>query len=201
MARKKQETLVLFPEVLAVTRKLSDEQFGVLMRAAFSYRLSGEVYAGDDVAVDVAFQFVSNQIDRYIDNCSTNARNAAGSNAECSEIQRNAPKRQQNPPPILSNPIHSIPMGSRADKPPSHHRFVPPKVEEVRSYCQENGYLAVDPERFINFYQSKGWKVGKESMKDWKAAVRNWNSRDKGQVVQNGGKPLLGYKEGENWTL
>ncbi len=199
MARKKQETLVLFPEVLAVTRKLSDEQFGVLMRAAFSYRLSGEVYAGDDVAVDVAFQFVSNQIDRYRDNCSTNARNATGSNAECSEIQRNAPKHQQNPPPILSNPILSNPMGSRADKPPSRHRFIPPKVDEVRSYCQENGYLAVDPERFINFYQSKGWKVGKESMKDWKAAVRNWDSRDKG--VQSSGQSLLGYGEGENWTL
>ncbi len=88
---------------------------------------------------------------------------------------------------------------SGPDKPPTRSRFTPPTVDEVYTYCQENGYTLVDPERFVNFYQSKGWKVGKESMKDWKAAVRNWNSRDKG--VQNSGKPLLGYKEGESWTL
>lgn len=56
MARKKQETLVLFPEVMAITRKFSDEQFGILMRSAFSYRFGGDVYSGDDVAVDTAFQ-------------------------------------------------------------------------------------------------------------------------------------------------
>lgn len=201
MGRKKQETLVLFPEVLAVTRKLSDEQFGILMRAAFSYRLNGEVYTGDDVAVDVAFQFVSNQIDRYLDNCSTNASNATGSNAECREVQQNAPKPQRNPHPILSNPIHSSPIESTAGKPPTPPRFKPPTVEQVRDYCQENGYTAVDPERFVDFYQCKGWKVGKESMKDWRAAVRNWNSRDKSKSVQNNGESLLGYKEGEVWTL
>lgn len=37
----------------------------------------------------------------------------------------------------------------------------------------------VDPQRFVDFYASKGWKVGKEPMKDWKAAVRNWANRDK----------------------
>lgn len=55
-------------------------------------------------------------------------------------------------------------------------RFSPPSVEEVRAYCEEHDY-AVDPERFVDFYQSKGWMVGKSKMKDWEAAVRSWASR------------------------
>lgn len=57
-------------------------------------------------------------------------------------------------------------------------RFTPPSVEEVRAYCQERGN-SVDPERFVDFYASKGWKVGNASMKDWRAAVRNWERDDR----------------------
>lgn len=56
-------------------------------------------------------------------------------------------------------------------------RFIPPTVEEVRSYCQERGN-AVNAERFVDFYTAKGWKVGSNPMKDWKAAVRTWEGRD-----------------------
>ena len=52
-------------------------------------------------------------------------------------------------------------------------RFVKPTVEEVKTYCQEKGYN-IDADRFVNFYESKGWLVGKTPMKDWKAAVRTW---------------------------
>ena len=57
-------------------------------------------------------------------------------------------------------------------------RFTPPSIEEVAAYCQERGN-GVDASRFVDFYSSKGWMVGKSRMKDWKAAVRNWErSRD-----------------------
>ena len=54
-----------------------------------------------------------------------------------------------------------------------HSRFIPPTVDEVTDYCNErqNG---VDPERFVDYYTANGWRVGKNSMKDWKAAVRTW---------------------------
>lgn len=55
--------------------------------------------------------------------------------------------------------------------------FVPPTVEEVRAYCIERGNN-VDPERFVNHYTANGWKVGKNPMKDWKAAVRNWEKSE-----------------------
>lgn len=55
----------------------------------------------------------------------------------------------------------------------SKKRFVKPTLEEVQAYCQERNN-GVEPEKFINYYESKGWVVGKSPMKDWKAAVRTW---------------------------
>ena len=57
-------------------------------------------------------------------------------------------------------------------------RFTPPTVEQVKAYCDERKN-SVDPERFVDFYASKGWMVGKSKMKDWKAAVRNWERSEK----------------------
>lgn len=54
--------------------------------------------------------------------------------------------------------------------------FVPPTVDEVASYCKERNN-EVDPEAFVAFYASKGWKVGKAPMKDWKMAVITWEKR------------------------
>ena len=48
-----------------------------------------------------------------------------------------------------------------------------PTLEEVKEYCLERNNN-VDAELFINYYESNGWKVGRNSMKDWKACVRTW---------------------------
>jgi hypothetical protein len=52
-------------------------------------------------------------------------------------------------------------------------RFIPPTLEEVRSYCAERKNN-VDAQRFVDYYTSNGWLVGKNKMKDWRAAVRTW---------------------------
>ena len=64
-----------------------------------------------------------------------------------------------------------------AAKPPKRPRFVPPTEAEVLDYCREKGY-AVDPEAFVAFYASKGWKVGNAPMKDWKMALVTWQKRE-----------------------
>ena len=168
MARKKQETLVLFPELVSITRKFTDEQFGILMRAAFSYRFTGEVYGGEDMAIEVAFQTVANQIDRYTEFCekqSNNAKNTQDKPEEASCIQEQPSaakcsqtepedaeesKMQQNTPPIqsISNPcpIQSNPIQSRmdmADEPP----ISPPKKREERhKYGEYKNVLLSDEE-------------------------------------------------------
>ena len=66
--------------------------------------------------------------------------------------------------------------------PTAKKKFVKPTVEEIKAYCEErkNG---VDPERFFAFYESKGWKVGNQPMKNWRMSVITWEKRmedDKG---------------------
>jgi hypothetical protein len=56
-------------------------------------------------------------------------------------------------------------------------RFIKPTVEEVAAYCEERGN-GIDPAHFWDFYEMKGWVVGKSPMKDWKAAVRTWERRE-----------------------
>lgn len=62
-------------------------------------------------------------------------------------------------------------------------RFRKPTVEEVCAYCRERGN-GIDPAYFVDYYDSKGWMIGKSKMKDWKATVRNWERRERNS--QNG---------------
>ena len=55
-------------------------------------------------------------------------------------------------------------------------RFQKPTIQEVADYCKERGN-GIDAEAFINFYESKGWMVGKSPMKSWKAAIGTWEKR------------------------
>lgn len=56
-------------------------------------------------------------------------------------------------------------------------RFQKPSLDDIRAYCISRGNN-VDPEQFLNFYESKGWMVGKTPMRDWRAAVRTWEKRE-----------------------
>ena len=75
-------------------------------------------------------------------------------------------------------------------------------MEEIKEYCFERNNN-VDAERFMNFYQAKGWMVGKNKMKDWKASVRTWEQKQKEyepqQKVSNG-NVFLELLKGRNGT-
>lgn len=75
----------------------------------------------------------------------------------------------------------------RADKPP-RSRFVPPSIEEVRAYCQERNN-GIDASTFVDFYEARGWMVGKTHIRDWRAAVRTWEKRE---TMQKGGDGFAG---------
>jgi hypothetical protein len=62
-------------------------------------------------------------------------------------------------------------------------RFTPPTLDEVIEYCRERGNT-VNPNRFIDFYAAKGWLIGKNKMKDWKAAVRTWETKEASETIE-----------------
>lgn len=83
---------------------------------------------------------------------------------------------------VATNGIHSIEENS-IDKNSiekkeiyKERKFKKPTLIEVEEYCKERNN-EVDPQKFIDFYESKGWLVGKSPMKDWKACIRTWEQR------------------------
>ena len=86
-------------------------------------------------------------------------------------------------------------MGPEAPAPKAHIYIQPPSLEEIRSYCQERGNQ-VDPEYFYHYYQSNGWRVGKNPMRDWKAAVCAWETNGMDERINPASKkPELTDKE------
>ena len=83
---------------------------------------------------------------------------------------------------VLDHPDENVPYNnkisnSKISKRKERKTFTPPTVEEVRIYCKERSNK-VDPENFIDYYTARGWKLGKQTMKDWKAAVRTWERKE-----------------------
>lgn len=58
------------------------------------------------------------------------------------------------------------------------NRFQKPTIDEIQGYMDERGYVGFTAQRFFDYYESNGWKVGRNNMKDWKAAVRTWGGKE-----------------------
>lgn len=77
-----------------------------------------------------------------------------------------------------------------------NNRFIKPTIEEVRQYCLERNNN-VDSERFIDYYNSNGWKVGKNPMKDWKATIRTWERNNVSYAKSTGNTKK---RDGSEWA-
>ncbi|MFX0133806.1 MAG: hypothetical protein ACFFDN_09185 [Candidatus Hodarchaeota archaeon] len=71
-------------------------------------------------------------------------------------------------------------------------KFIKPTIEEISVYCIERNNN-IDPEQFFDFYEAKGWYIGKNKMKDWKAAVRTWERNEKNKNNDNYPKEKVNY--------
>lgn len=108
----------------------------------------------------------------------------------CERVHANS--TNATPESTRTKAMHSIAIHSKAlDKEKNilkKEKFKKPNVDEVRTYVSEE-HLSVDPERFCAYYDSVGWRVGKNPMKSWKAACRTWNINAQKSVQSAGEKP------------
>ena len=204
----KQETLTLFPELEQTTRRLSDEQFGILMRAVWAYRFRGEVYSGDDVAIDIAFQFVASQVDRSEETKVSRAKaaNSRWDANECKAMQSDAPILSN---PILSNPIHSnpilsSPIESEAGDPPpppappkparkSYGRFGWVKLTDEEYSRLSNDLGEAEVKRCIAYVDESAQTTGnKNKWRDWNLVVRKCHREGWGRKNQPSPNPQGG---------
>lgn len=189
MAEKKKASFVLYHDIRGPLELLTDDERGKLFLAILDYSEYGALPEFDG-ALQMAFAFIRTALDRdamaWEDK--REKRRVAGSMGGKQRVanQANATfacdvqANQAVPVPVpvpAPAPVPVIEGG--ADKPPTRPRFSPPSVEEVAEYVREKGYH-INPYAFVNHYEAVGWKVGKNSMKNWKAAVNTWENREKG---------------------
>lgn len=172
--------------------KLTDEQLGKFLRIYYQMQLTGDTDVdSEDPMVDMMLEVVREQVTfdvrSYERKCEANKENGEKGGRPAKPEEPN--KTQQNPTKPNSRDSDSdteidseiepeIGIDSeRLRSGESKKRFRPPTVEEVEAYCIERNNK-VDAERFVDFYASNGWRVGKNPMKDWKAAVRTWEKRE-----------------------
>ena len=169
---------------------LNDAEKGRLFDAMLMYAETGEEpqeFKGNERFLWIAAQ---QDIDRTAQKCETLRANASkggiaksknkqmiANDSKSYQTIANDSKEEQ----IEANAAHNIKKDNiKKDKEIeniSNRRFTPPTLEEVTEYCQERRNR-VSPQKFLDFYASKGWKVGNQPMKDWKACVRTWEQRD-----------------------
>ena len=156
---------------------LSDSELGRLFRALLEYSASGKVPELNG-RESVAFDFMSANIDRdaesYKDTCNRNRENISKRyeriRANTTEYETYQEKEEEKEKEELLKKDISNEISKKSTL---QKKFVPPTVEEVAAYCLERKNK-VDAAYFVDHYTSNGWKVGKQNMKDWKAAVRTW---------------------------
>lgn len=167
---------------------LNDAEFGRLTRALLAYSMTGE-----KIALCGNERFYAKRVMSQEDRFKASYDDVSAARSEAGKA--GAAARWQNGKGIFANGKDSkatpangkngnTETNTETDTLPSDDgkrdkraaRFTPPTVDDVATYVNDKGYH-VNAERFVSFYQQKGWMVGKNHMKDWKAAVRNWETR------------------------
>lgn len=160
---------------------LGDAERGRLFTAMLEYASSGaepDLRGNERFIWPMAKSEIDRQSESYKARCETNRKNitsryesiriATSRNESYQDKDKDKEQDKDKDKENISFPPDGVKDSARA------HR---PTVEEVAAYCRERGN-SVDAERFVDFYASKGWKVGNQPMKDWKACVRTWERRE-----------------------
>lgn len=213
--------MAFFPAYYSYRRTLaglSAEQIGHVFMAALQYSEEGTVPELDPLEM-MGFAFIKEDIDRAREHYETvceRRREAIKKRWDKRDDDSNDTKEYIS---IEKNTIDSIAKEKAIEKekakaniydaataadtapkrrtkfsPPS--KFYPPSVDEVAAYCAENGFDTINPEAFVDYYEARGWKIGSQSMKDWRATVRNWARRDaerQTQAAELDRDPMLAY--------
>lgn len=183
----------MFIHQKALIDSVPDDTAGKALKAVFRYFDSGE-----DVELDPLSFAVFAAIKPYVDEAYSDFKR---------DVENGRKGGRPKKPPVTVG-YHGKPNQTEAEAEadaeadtdgeldimgmaPKSKRFSPPSVDEVRFYCQEKGY-SVDSQRFVDYYTSNGWMVGRNKMKDWKAAVRTWNSKN----TANNNESRQGYTHG-----
>ena len=181
------ESIVFYRSFYEAIKELSAEEFRNAVMAIMEYGLNDSEIDTSGVAKAILIM-AKPQIDknnkRYENGLRGGTKPKQNQNETKLEPNSNQsgtkaePKRTKPEPNDNVNDNDNVNVNDIKESEEKKPRFYPPTLEELKKYIDDNKYN-VDPERFIDYYTANGWTVGKNRMKDWKAAVRNWDRSQK----------------------
>ena len=197
MADKK--SFVMYESWGAAIEKMNNEQAGELIKAIYAFQKNPDVVP-EDPAIAFVFEIIKQKLEednkRYEEVCAARSEggkkggrpkaNASDKKQMVSEESKKSKCFSEKAKKADNDNEYDNDLKENTLEGVKEKRFAPPTLENVSEYCREMGYTNVDAVCFIDFYTSNGWMVGKNRMKDWKAAVRNWDRREKNPQRQDG---------------
>ena len=197
MADKK--SFVMYESWGAAIEKMNNEQAGELIKAIYAFQKNPDVVP-EDPAIAFVFEIIKQKLEednkRYEEVCAARSEggkkggrpkaNASDKKQMVSEESKKSKCFSEKAKKADNDNEYDNDLKENTIDGVKEKRFAPPTLENVSEYCREMGYTNVDAVCFIDFYTSNGWMVGKNRMKDWKAAVRNWDRREKNPQRQDG---------------
>lgn len=197
MADKK--SFVMYESWGAAIEKMNNEQAGELIKAIYAFQKNPDVVP-EDPAIAFVFEIIKQKLEednkRYEEVCAARSEggkkggrpkaNASDKKQMVSEESKKSKCFSEKAKKADNDNEYDNDLKENTLEGVKEKRFAPPTLENVSEYCREMGYTNVDAVCFIDFYASNGWMVGKNRMKDWKAAVRNWDRREKNPQRQDG---------------
>ncbi len=213
-------SFLLYTDYLQHMELMSMEQRGQFITAIMCYESGVDIPEMDGI-VQMAFSFVKAQLDRDSEQYQktleakreagrkggeAKAKNAVAKSSKASTAKNAVANLHDNvtvndtvndTDTVTENDTVTDTENDLKEKPSyegkkkSRSVFAPPTPDDVCAYCQQQGY-DIDAQYFCDFYAKKGWMVGKNKMKDWKAAVRNWvRNNDSGGKKQSSGSAYI----------
>lgn len=164
--------------------KMTGEQVKEVFKIIFHFNLTFEVLKTDDLAVEMVVATIIDNIKRdAMKRAKKSIASAKNGKLGGRPIKDKKPTKTQQKP--KANP----------EKPTKTQSvFSKPTIEEIKNYCLERKNN-VDAERFFNHYEANGWKVGRNSMKDWKACVITWEKNNFNNQPKTTGMPKPNYND------
>lgn len=177
----------LFTDYSEKFKRLSDEQFGQLIRALLVYKKTGEEPEIDDLVVGMAFDVIRMDIDKQAETYRNKAEagRKGGSKTKQLEAELSKPKQTEaeESKPKQDEAEASIKRKRKIKEEEKENikenqvrekRFTPPTLEEVQAYCQER-HSPVDPVQFFNYFTEGNWTDSKgNKVRNWKQKLLTW---------------------------
>lgn len=212
---KDKKGFILYCDYLGMVSKLPDEVAGKLLKTILEY-VNDKNPVVNDLLLQVAFEPIKQQLKRDLKNyeklkvkrAEIGKKGGEASAAKRSKGDQIEPigselNQIQPNPTVIDTVIVTVTdtVTEIVDK----GGFKKPTIDQISEYCLERKNK-VSPERFFNHYESNGWMVGKTKMKNWKAAIRNWESNGysdtKGSPPESGSiktlVPVKNLRDGSN---